>query len=300
MRHEEGFVERPKGIRLSCQCWRTDAAARANVVIVHGLGEHSGRYMNLVVPLATHGYDVWGYDHRGHGRSSGRRIHVNRWGEYREDLLAVLDRVMQAGPDKPIFLYGHSMGALVVLDFLLNYPQRVRGAIVSGAPIEPAIAGSAWRIAVARVLSAWCPRFRLDPNLDITALSRDPDVVRTYRSDPLVTGRVTVRWCTEILDAIVRVKTRASELSMPLLLLHGEADRLNLPVGSRFLCDAVARADLKLYPDGYHEPHNDPEHERVAEDVRRWLERQLGDAFCVPSRRGRTTDTTYEVANESK
>lgn len=278
MKHEESSVERPKGIRLFCQHWQPAAAARANVVIVHGVGEHSGRYMNVVAPLVAHGYGLWGYDHRGHGRSSGRRIHVDHWDEYREDLLAVLDLVIKAEPATPIFLYGHSMGALVVLDFLLHHPQRVQGAVVSGAPIEPAGAASPWRIAVARSLSGWFPRFRLNLNLDITTLSRAPEVVQAYRSDPQVSGHATVRWCTEFLDTNARVKDRVTELSMPLFVLHGEADRLNLPCGSRFLCNAAARAELKLYPGAYHEPHNDPGHEQVAEDVQRWLDRQLGDA----------------------
>lgn len=286
MRHDEGFLDRTSRFRLYWQRWLTDGPPRGIVVIVHGVGEHSGRYKNVAAPLVANGYSVWGYDHRGHGRSSGRRIHVDRWGDYREDLQSVLDLVAHSEPAKALFLYGHSMGALVVLDFLLHHPQRVQGAIVSGAPMEPAGVASPWQIVVARALSAWCPGFPLRLNLDSTTLSRDPAAVQAYRSDPLVTGRTTVRWGTETLAAVARVKARAAELRVPVLLIHGEADRLNLPRGSRVLRDAIAGAELQIYRGAYHEAHNDLEHMRVAEDVRQWLNRRIPTApwRCLSSR----------------
>jgi alpha-beta hydrolase superfamily lysophospholipase len=299
MKQDEVLFSRDGGTRLYCRSWHADAPARGVIVIVHGVGEHIGRYMNLVLPLTSHGYEVCGYDHRGHGRSSGQRVHVGRWCEYREDLAFVLDQIAQRRADQAIFLYGHSMGALVVLDFLLRGSRKPAGAMISGAPIEPGEAAQPWRIAMARGLSRVWPRCTLALGLKSVDLSRDPDVVRAYDADPGVAKRATARWCAETLDAIARTRAHAAELKNPLLLLHGGADRVNLPGGTRFLQNAVRNPapTVRIYPGGYHEPHNDLQHDQVAADVIQWLDRQTsrevasqtegivaGESFGVPGR----------------
>lgn len=274
MKHEEGFFRGTKGLELYYQHWQPDAEPRAIIAIVHGVGEHSGRYMNVVKPLTTHGYAVYGYDHRGHGRSAGRRVHINRWGEYREDLKIFLDTVTKQEPEKPVFLYGHSMGALIALEYLSHHPQRLSGAIISGAPIEPAGVSKPYLVALARTLSGVWPRFSVNLGLDITALSRDPDVAKAYETDPLVSRRATVRWGTESLNTISWVKAHATKINIPILLIHGEADRLSLAQGTRSLFEIMTHADktLRIYPGGYHEPHNDIDHEQVVADIQQWLD----------------------------
>jgi alpha-beta hydrolase superfamily lysophospholipase len=274
MKHETGSFRSTDGLELYSQRWLPDAGPLAVVGIVHGVGEHSGRYMNVVTPLAAHGCAVFGYDHRGHGRSPGQRIHINHWRGYREDLHAFLGVVSEQQPGIPVFLYGHSMGALVALDYLLHYPQGLKGAIVSGAPIDPAGVAKPCLVALARTLSGVWPRFSLNMGMDITVLSRDPDVVKAYQADPLVTGRATVRWCTENLNTVAWVKAHAKEISIPILFIHGEADRLNLAHGTRFLFEAMTDTDktLRIYPGRYHEPHNDIGHEQVVADIMQWLE----------------------------
>jgi alpha-beta hydrolase superfamily lysophospholipase len=231
--------------------------------------------MNVVAPLVEDGYVVYGYDHRGHGKSPGPRVHIHRWSEYREDLRTYLTLVAEQVPDQPIIVYGHSMGSLVVLDLLLQRPQGLAGAIISGVAIEPAGVGSPAKMALARILSGVVPRLSVGLGIDARALTCDPKALEAYRADPLCTGSATVRWGAESLKAVDRVKEGMGRVDVPLLVLHGEADPLNLAEGARLLHEAASHPDktLRVYPGVRHEPHNDLGHEQVAGDIREWLAR---------------------------
>jgi alpha-beta hydrolase superfamily lysophospholipase len=277
MKSREGTFRGADGLELHGRSWRPERGVRAVLAIVHGHGEHSGRYMNIVDFLHPKGYVVYGFDHRGHGRSRGQRGHIHSWDEYRGDVAAFLRWIAGQEPHAPIFLMGHSMGALVVLDYLIHEPDVIRGAIVSGAPLEPAGVAKPSLVLLSRALSRIAPRFPLRLALDVSALSRDAAVVRAYIEDPLVHGRFTARWGTESLDTLARVKGRAAEVHVPILFIHGEADRLNLPHGSSSFFEGVASADktLHLYPEMYHELHNDIGHEVVIADLEDWLGRHV-------------------------
>lgn len=275
MRYDEGRFAGVEGLELYCQDWCPDSEPRAVVALVHGVGEHSGRYMNVVRPLVEAGYAVYGYDHRGHGNSPGTRVHIESWEQYREDLTTYLGVIAQRVPGRPIVLYGHSMGSLVVLDYLLERPGDIRGAIISGIATEPAGVGNPATIAAAKVLSGVAPRLSVNLGIDVGSLTRDPAAVEAFRADPLITGRATVRWGAEILKTVERVKAGLGRVDRPLLVIHGEADPLNMVAGARALYDASPHPDktLRLYPGVLHEPHNDLGHEQVAADIRQWLDR---------------------------
>jgi alpha-beta hydrolase superfamily lysophospholipase len=277
MNYREGTFRGADGLELHGRCWRPERGAGTALAIVHGHGEHGGRYMNLVDFLLPKGYAVYAFDHRGHGRSRGQRGHIHSWDEYRGDVAAFLRWIAGQEPHAAIFLMGHSMGALVVLDYLIHEPAGIRGAIVSGAPLEPAGVAKHSLVLLSRALSRIAPRFPMRLALDVSALSRDESVVRAYTKDPLVHGRFTARWGTESLDTLARVKGRAADVRVPILFIHGEADRLNLPEGSSSFFEGVASADktLHLYPKMYHELHNDVGHEAVIADLEEWLGRHL-------------------------
>jgi alpha-beta hydrolase superfamily lysophospholipase len=277
MEHREGTFQGAGGIELYCQSWRSGDENRAVLALIHGFGEHSGRYTNVVNHLTPQGYAVYGFDLRGHGRSPGQRGHINSWKEYREDVRAFLQRVSQREPNQSIFMLGHSMGALIALDYLLRDPAGLRGAIISGAPLEPVGVAKPFLVMLARVLSRVWPRFSLPLGLDPKGISRDTVVVRAYEADPLVHGKTTVRWGTEILRTIEWVKAHAAEVRIPILLIHGGSDPLNSPDGTRNFIDKITFPDkeMKIYPGSYHEVHNDLDYPQVMEDIARWLERHL-------------------------
>ncbi len=274
MERREGRFAGVGNAELYFQCWRIEGRPRAILAIIHGFGEHCGRYLNVVNGLAPLGYGVYGFDHRGHGRSPGQRGHIHSWEEYRGDVKNFLRMISQHEPNLPIFMLGHSMGALIALDFLLHDPAGLRGAMVSGAPLEPVGVAKPFLVLLARVLSRVWPSFSFPLGLDPKGISRDPEVVKTYQADPLVHGKTTVRWGTEILKTIEWVKSHPANVRIPIFLIHGGADPLNSPEGIRHFFEKIPFPDkeMKIYPGSYHEVHNDLDHEQLMKDMVRWLE----------------------------
>lgn len=273
MIHREANIRGSAGLDLFVQIWQPAGEIRGVVALVHGIGEHSGRYAYLVERLVGSGFAVAGLDNRGHGRSGGRQGHIDSWSEYREDVHTFLEYVSAQFPRLPLFLYGHSLGALIVTDYVLFHPEGLDGLIVSGHPLRPTGSAKPLLILLARILSKYRPTISFPLGLDEGTLSRDPEVVKAYREDPLVFRKVSARWGTETLAAIDRVRARASEIKLPLLILHGGADRINSVDGSKELFGLASSPDkqIRIYPGGYHEPHNDLDREVVATDVIEWL-----------------------------
>lgn len=273
----EGRFSGAGGTHLWYRSWPAPARRRAVLLLVHGFGEHSGRYGHLARALTSRGFQLFAFDLRGHGRSAGPRGHVTAWSEYLGDLDAFLRLVRAEQGRQPLFLYGHSMGAIVALDYARRRPEALRGVVASGTPLRPGDPARPGRIRLARWLSVVWPRFPLSVGIDPEALSGRPEVVRAYREDELVFGKATARWGTELLDAIDRIERHAGELEVPLLLVHGGADRIALASGAREFFRRVRHADkaILVYEGARHEPHNDVVGERLVEDLEGWLRAHL-------------------------
>ena len=274
MRRSEGAFETADGLQLFEQSWRPDEPPCAAVVIVHGFAEHSGRYQHVAERLVGSGYSVYAFDLRGHGRSEGKRTYVRSVEEHTADLDAFLARVRQHETDVPLYLLGHSMGGTIVTLYLISGRREVNGAILSGAALR--LPGG-----VSRVLQALLSLLgRLTPKLPLSKLSssdvsRDQTVVTAYESDPLVyRGRALAGTTGALIRAIRTIEAQMEAVTLPLLLLHGTADGLTDPEGSRRLHERAASADktLKLYEGLYHEVLNEPEKERVLTDIVQWLD----------------------------
>lgn len=277
MQPTQSTLEGAGGLKLFTQTWLPDGPPKAAVVLVHGYGEHSGRYGNLVNAMVPQGIAVYGYDHRGHGRSPGQRGHIMAWAEYRGDLERFVANV-RAQTTAPIFLFAHSMGALIALEYLLHQPKDIIGAIISGAPIQPGNVAPPAKVMLAKVLSGIVPTFSIPFGDGSTGnLSRDPAVQTAFDGDPLTHNVVSVRWGAESLAALEQVKQQAGKIQTPILLVHGGADRMNLPQGVQNWIGSVGSADkeLRLYPDNLHEVHNDYDAPKLMEDVRDWIEKRL-------------------------
>jgi alpha-beta hydrolase superfamily lysophospholipase len=267
------------GKQLFYQTWLPEGKTKAILAICHGVGEHSGRYMNLVGPLMQNEYAVWGFDLLGCGHSPGQRGHIQTWEDYRNGLGAFLEYVQAQNPGLPVFLYGHSLGAQIVLDYIQNRKADLMGVVLSATPIDPAGVGSPAKILLAKLLSKIMPAYSIDLGLDPAALSRDPQVVQAYRDDPLVQKYVSVRWGTEAMAVQRRASSRPDLIRLPVLFIHGSDDPLHLVSGVRNFVEDIPHADKQLivYQGSLHEPHNDLEHERVAIDLINWLEDHLAE-----------------------
>jgi len=281
--HDEGWFG-VGGARLYRQSWKPRDAAdasklapvRAALLVVHGFGEHSGRYSELAGRLVARGYAVYAYDRRGHGRSDGRRGDVSDWSDYLDEIEAMFAHVVGECGERPIFLLGQSMGGLIVLDYALAHRSRIAGVIASGTVLARPNVG-AWRWCVARFLKHALPGLRISAGVNPDDLSRDADAVAEYIRDPLVHNRGTPRLAMAMLEAIDRVVARASEFSVPTFMLHGHDDRLAPAEASRAFFDRMSCQDkeFRLDSGGYHEPFHDLDRNRAIDDVADWLDRHV-------------------------
>ena len=255
------------------QAWTPEAPVGV-VVLVHGLHEHGGRYRQVAERLAAAGYAGYVVDHPGHGRSPGTRGNIGSMTATVAGVHALVRLAGERRPGLPLFVYGHSLGGLIALQYLTGEPDpAVRGAVISAPSVDMSAANGAQR-ALAPVLS------RLAPNagvlqLDADAVSRDPEVVAAYRADPLNhTGKMVARTGTEIMLGAAGMPARLRGLRLPLLVLHGGADRLMPPSASEVVRAHAASPDLtvRIWDGLYHEPHNEPEQKQVLDDVVAWLD----------------------------
>ena len=273
MRRTESHFRGFDGLRLFRRAW-LPAEPRRSLVVVHGYAEHSGRYQGFGSWFAARGFAVHAYDHRGHGRSGGRRCHVRDFQEYLNDLDCFLEMLRREHFQIPITIVGHSMGGLVTAAYLVGLRPTIHSAITSGAGLALGQGISRLRVGTVRVLRHLLPRLSLGSGLDPNGLSRDPEVVRCYIEDPLVFRSMTTSLAAELLAAVSRTAARAAEVAVPLLMLHGEDDPLCPADGSRAFFDGVAitGSDLRIYPKLRHEIFNEPEREGVFGDILGWLE----------------------------
>jgi acylglycerol lipase len=273
MNHVEGSFRGVRNANIYYQAWLPEGDARAVLIIVHGLGEHCGRYMNVVNHFVPLGCALYGLDHIGHGKSEGTREFVERFEDYTNTLMTYYNMVKGWQTGKPIFLLGHSMGGLIASYYLPDHQANFRGGILSAPFVKVSDSISQATITIGKILSVVTPRARL-VTLDASGISRDPEVVTAYVNDPLVFhGKTPVRLGAELLKAMLRVKAEAHRITLPLIILQGGGDRLVDPAGAQILYDKVGSKDktVKIYEGLYHEVFNEPERARVLKDVETWL-----------------------------
>lgn len=279
MLHKEYEFETHDGLKLYGQCWLPDGQIKANLVVVHGIGEHSSRYADFAAWFVPAGYAVHAFDHRGHGRSPGVRGYIKNWAEFREDVRVYLTYVLEHYPDFPTFLLGHSMGGLVVLDYGLHYGERLQGLVASGPILMQGPGSSAFLLFLAKLIKPFLPKLQLNNSLDAQGLSRDPAVIQSYQVDPLVHSFATPSLGVALNNTMLDTMAHADEwrADLPLLIVHGGADPICAPEGSaRFFANVSAKDKTRHeYPEYRHEVFNEIDREKVLGDVRDWLDAHL-------------------------
>lgn len=272
MVHRTGEFTGVRGLPIFYQSWLpAEGVKRGVVVLVHGLGEHSGRYRNLVECLLPEGYAVYANDHQGFGRSGGQRGHVERFMDYVADVHQTVGLAQQEQPGQPIALFGHSMGGLIGLLYALEHQETLHCLVISA----PALAAKTapHLVLLMRLMNLVRPTFTITRPGDASGVSRDPEVVRAFVEDPLHVPVSSARWAVEILATQKQVMARAGELRLPLLLVQGSADTMVIPAATQEFYRRVASTDksLRLYEGYFHELHNDLEKERPLADMIAWL-----------------------------
>ena len=268
---EAGFTG-AKGRRIFTQSWLPEGSPRDRVVIAHGYAEHSGRYDAVAQFLTARGFAVHALDHHGHGKSEGARAVIERFAQADADLDTLVDKVRADSGLATVKLIGHSMGGSLALNYALNHQEKLSGLVLSG----PAIGGKMARVTrwLLALISTFAPQ-RGTIALDANAVSRDPAVVADYIADPLVfRGKVPARTAHEMFKAIHSYPASVGSLTIPCLLMHGEADALVSAKLAAPLFEGIASQDktIRIWPGLFHEIFNEPEREEVLALTADWLE----------------------------
>ncbi|ETW96907.1 MAG: hypothetical protein ETSY2_45565 [Candidatus Entotheonella gemina] len=248
---------------------RVSGGRKARVVIVHGLGDHSGRHLSTIDQLTAAGYECVRFDLRGHGESEGRRQWIDSFEDYIEDVLAIFDWVEGHLSAKPVFLHGHSLGGAICLRFAAHYQDQLSGLFVNAPAYKLGDGVSAFKILVAKIMNRFLPGLTMKSSVDITALSRDPEVVMGCQTDPLVCGFNTVRQGYEILKVLPLMIDEVKTITIPVLFTHGQQDRLIQWQGSKELFNICSSGDKELlcFEEAYHELHNDFDREAYFQKI---------------------------------
>jgi acylglycerol lipase len=273
MKHFETSWQTIDGLLLYAQGWEPETEPVAVVCLVHGLGEHSGRYAHLAAFLNQSGYSVMSFDLRGHGKSGGARGHSPSFEYFMNDIDLLMQAALSQYPGKTRFLYGHSLGGILVLNYALRRKPQVAGVIATGAGLRTVLEEQTAKVAFAKSVGAVLPRLSLPSGLDATMISHDPEVVRVYQSDPLVHDRATLGMAKNTFQAISWAFDHCSEFDIPLLLMHGTDDQIAYARGSQEFAGLVGcDCTLKLWDGLYHEIHNEPEKDQVFAFMLKWME----------------------------
>ena len=267
------------GNEFFVQGWEPETQPRAVIALVHGLGEHIGRYAHVAPALTDAGYALIGFDLRGHGKSGGARGHFPSLDLVMGDIRHFFQFVSQRYPTIPQFLYGHSLGGLLSLTYALQNKAALKGVMVTGSALRSALQEQKVKIALARVLGTLMPTATIPSGLDAKTISRDVDVVDKYVNDPLVHDKTSLGLGKAALTAIDLCFARASEFAYPLLIMHGKADALTYPSGSEDFARLAGKKNkdvtLKVWDGLYHEVHNEPEQTEVFKVMVQWLDKHL-------------------------
>lgn len=264
------------GLEMFSRTWAPGGTSKALVCLVHGLGEHSGRYAHVGNVFADAGFPLVAFDLRGHGKSGGPRGHFPSLEVLLDDIHEHIRQSSEKFPGLPVFLYGHSLGGLLVLNYATFHQHSLTGVITTGAGLRTPVLEQKFKMALSQLLGGLFPTMTIRSGLDTNGLSRDPKVVRAYEEDTLVHDLATLSSARMGPLAVDRAFANAADFSTPLLLMHGTADRLTYPRGSQEFCDLVPRnCTLKLWDGLYHEIHNEPEHKDVFAFMIDWMDAQL-------------------------
>lgn len=272
MIHQE-YQFTSSGTNLYCQHWLPHNKLKAKVVVIHGGGDHSGRFQHITDYFIPRGYGVFIFDLRGHGRSPGKRGHIESWSVFRKDVGNFIGFIQENHPAHPLILFGHSMGAAIVLDYCLHSTTSIDGVIAT-SPAIGKLGIPAILFPLARFLNKFLPSLVLPNGLNISHLSRDKDFVRKTKKDPLYHTKSTPRLGMELMKTIESIQDHAPAFKLPLLVVHGTGDRIASIEGSRFFVQSVKsnKVTYQEFCDGYHELFNDLDKIRVLEVLVDWMD----------------------------
>ena len=271
------------GIKLHLQAWEPDDRPRAAVALLHGLGEHVGRYNGMALAMVQRGVAVMGFDLRGHGRSGGRRGHAPSYDTLLDDIDALLERLKSRYPRVPVFLYGHSLGGTLAINYVMRRATRLRGVIATGPWLRHVVPAPAWKVSLARVLEPILPTYTERWRQESRELTQDPTSRAEFDRDPLVHNLISARMFRACTEAGEWALEHAADFPVELLLMHGTEDRLtSWEASAEFARRLGKKCTWRAWDGWYHELHNEPGRARVASAMVAWMKHRLEDKPGAP------------------
>jgi alpha-beta hydrolase superfamily lysophospholipase len=268
---DEKTIEGAGGVKIFTRSWRPESKARGAVVLVHGLKSHSGFYEWPAMQLAQRGFAVHALDLRGHGKSDGERLYIEKFADCVDDVAKLVAAAKSADPGLPVFVLGHSAGGVIACLYALDHQKDIAGLISESFAHE--LPAPDFALSVLKGISHIAPHAHV-LNLKDEDFSRDPAFVARMKSDPLMPHMAyPSQTVAELVRADERLKKEFSRITLPVLILHGTADKAAKPSGSQHFYDSVGATDktLKLYDGHFHDLLNDVGREQVMADVTEWL-----------------------------
>jgi alpha-beta hydrolase superfamily lysophospholipase len=276
MSHQEFSLITNDKIELYSQAWDPPTFQKAAVCLVHGIGEHSGRYQHIAEAFNQAGFSMLSFDHRGHGKSPGKRGHIPDYETLLDDISIALETTQERNPGLPVFLYGNSMGGSLVLNYALRRKPQLNGVICTSPWIKLSFEPPKAQILLAKIMNKIAPSFTQSTKLDVSGLSRDPQVGQDYLDDPLVHDLTSARLYVAFYEAGLWALDHAGDLALPLLLAHGSLDPITSAAASQeFSVKAGRFCTLKIWDGLLHETHNEINKDKVIAYYIQWTESQI-------------------------
>lgn len=262
------------GTALKGRIWKPERDPLAVVILIHGIGEHSGRYQYWARQFAQQRFLIYAPDYRGHGLSAGKRGHVNSLSEYLDDIGAMVKRVYRHHAALPVYIYGHSMGGNLVLNFLLKRHQNFDGAIITAPWIELVNPPGVWKRLFGKLANALYPSFTMPTGIKSSGLTSLSDNQEAADKDALMHGKITIRTFFELQKGAAAIVNQSGELSVPMLICHGDADPITRQEASRQLASTnPQKFTFKSYRGALHELHSEPCANELFQDIMGWIKR---------------------------
>ncbi len=261
------------GINIFAKIWKPESEAQAVICLVHGMGEHCSRYQHLADYYTKKGYAIIANDHRGHGKSDGKRGHCPNYSVFMDEISRLLEEAESRFPEKPVYLYGHSLGGNLVLNYLLKHKPKIQGVVATSPWIRLAFAPPAFMIMLGKVARKIAPSFSQSSNLDTKHLSHDQQVIDKYINDPLIHDKISSEMGMAVMDAGEWLLSSQSKVDIPLLLMHGTGDQITSSDATVEFSKLVSGdVTLKLWDGLYHEMHNEVNPTQLFDFTQQWLE----------------------------
>ena len=273
MKFSEKYIILKNKNKIFIRSWLPEQKAKKCILIIHGLGEHSGRYEDFGLRLTKKKNGIYSFDLPGHGNSDGRKGHIQKFSEFIDATEQVLIHIRRNNLECQIVLFGHSLGGLIALNFLIDRESReIESAIISSPWIKLAIEVPKYLLNIQRVFKNLFPSLSLNNRINPLDLSKDQKIINEYINDKNVHDRISIKLYSEVVDSIQLVKEKSEKIKIRTLIYHGKNDRLISYHGSEEINKKINNSELNILNNVYHEPHNDIEKDLVFDKIYKFLE----------------------------